>query len=49
MDGIERAHCEPKRAGGSRNGKRKIFAAFLKYPRVIFLSVVFCISTAKQI
>ena len=31
VEGIERAHREPKRAGGSRNGKRKIFAAFLNW------------------
>ena len=31
LDGIERAHREPKRADGTRNGKRKIFAAFLNW------------------
>ena len=31
LDGIERAHREAKRNGGTREGKRRIFAAFLNW------------------
>ena len=31
LDGIERAHREAKREGGSRQGRRRIFAAFLNW------------------
>ena len=31
LEGIERAHREPKKADGTRNGKRNIYAAFLSW------------------